>query len=110
MKELENEGFGRLVTREDMQQDENRGFAKKDAVSLFFKPSPSNIDSTIFKRIRDPDLNETFYTAQFRKGTDERMYPMVVRYHPHLEDLTSSQCGSYSEGLYHLIHFYIIIK
>lgn len=100
MKELENEGFGRLVTREQMQEDENRGFPRKDALNLFFKPSPCNIDSTLFKRLKDPDLNETFYTMQFRKPTEERMQAIVARYHPHLEDLTSSQCGPFSEGKY----------
>lgn len=82
-----------------MQEDIDRGFPKKDCISAFFKPSPTNIDSTIFKRARDSDLNETFYLTQFRKPTDEKMYSIVLRYHPHIEDLTSSQRGSFSEGI-----------
>ena len=99
MKALENEGFGKLVTREEMQEDKDRGFPKKEAITAFFKPSPMSIDNNIIKRVRDPDLNESYYMAQFRKPSDEKMYKMVLRYHPNVEDLTSSQCGSFSEGI-----------
>lgn len=100
MKALENEGFGKLVTREEMQEDEERGFPKKDSVTAFFKPSPSTMDTNILKRAKDMDLNEAFYMSQFRKPTEDKFHKMVLRYHPNLEDLTSSQCGSFSEGKY----------
>ena len=98
MKALENEGFGKLVTREEMQEDKERGFAKKDCISAFFKPYPTSFDGNILKRTRDEDLSENYYLAQFRKATDEKMFAMVLRYHPHVDDLTSSQRGSFSEG------------
>ena len=97
MKALEEEGFGRLVTREEMQKDSKRGFAT--AISAFFKPSPMSLNISFINRLKDPDLNETFYAAQFRKGTvDSKMFEMVKRYHPNVEDLSSSQCGTFDEG------------
>ena len=98
MLALQEEGFGKLVTREEMQDDQQRGFPKKDCITAFFKPSPTNVDNTIIRKLRDPDLNENYYMSQFRKPNDEKMFKMVARYHPHLDDLTSSQCGPFSEG------------
>lgn len=95
---MENEGFGKLVTRDEMQEDNDRGFPKKEAITAYFKPSPSTININILKRVRDPDLNETFYMSQFWKPTDEKLHKMVLRYHPNVEDLTASQCGPFNEG------------
>lgn len=82
-----------------MQADEGRGFEKKQAVTIFCKPSPSNLDISFIQRLRDPEMTESFYIQQFRKPTaDVKMFPIVKRYHPHLEDLTSSQCGPFNQG------------
>ena len=88
-----------MVTREDMQDDTNRGFDKNKSMTIFFKPSPLTLDGEFIRRLKDPELNENYYLAQFRKGTNEpKYYPMIKRYHPNLDELTSSQCGPFSEG------------
>lgn len=111
MKALEEEGFGKLVTREDMMEDEMRGFDKCKSTTLFFKPSPLTLDVEFIRRLKDPDLTENFYIAQFRKDTKEtKHFPMIQRYHPNLDDLTSSQSGPFNEGELHFFYFNQIIN
>lgn len=104
LKQLEEEGFGKLVTKDEMPEDK-----EFKSYTVFLKPAPFHLDPQFLKRLRDKDINEAFYLAQFRKPTDPKLIHIVREYHPHLMDLTESQCGSsqgqYLQTLLHLMHF-----
>ena len=99
---MEDDGFGKMVTRQEMKNDEQRGFKPKECMTVFFKPSMFELNSNIFKQLNDKDLNENYYLHQFRKATDPSMIKIVRRYHPQLSDLTETQIGS-SQGIVKLI-------
>ena len=63
----------------------------KESASVFMKPSPMHITESFLRMANDRDCTESFYSAQFNKEIDEKMKKMVIKYHPHIDDLMISQ-------------------
>ena len=98
MKSLENEGFGKLFTSEEQKMLASTQPLGFNPQNVFFKPSPMNLEPKFIERLRDKDICELYYGAQFDKPIEKGLVNCVARFHPHAGAIAISQPGSNSSG------------
>lgn len=86
-----------MLHRQDLTKDQKRQFKHMPAV--FLKPAPYYVDEAFYK-MGGKDLDATFYLAQFRKPTPEKMLDIVRMFHPHIGDLNASQYTNDFSGIH----------
>lgn len=89
LQKLSEEGFGKLITREEMMKD--TFLSGNERATVFMKPAPMFLSATFLRMANDKDCTESFYAAQFHKEVDDKMKKMVNKYHPHLDDIMITQ-------------------
>ena len=76
-----SDGYGILITKEDMIADDQ--MPKNCCSTVYMKPSPNEVGREFFKVAHDSDLDSTFYTARYRANVKEaHMKKTVKLYHP----------------------------
>ena len=111
MKLLEEEGFGKVFLSEEQKLYGTSKELKFQHQNLFFKPAPFYLDSKFIRRLRDREITEEYYSAQFRKEIPKELIASVERFHPHVKDidLTPSMKVLNNLGSTSGIYFLIII-
>ena len=95
IESLCSDGYGILITKEDMIADGK--MAKNCCSTVYMKPSPNKLGGDFFKVAHDSDLDSTFYTARYRANVKvAHMKKIVKLYHPdakylYVSDIDDSQ-------------------
>ena len=76
---------------------------------MYLKPEPTTLSNTFFNMANDADLNATTYSAYWNKDVDDTTKKMVMKYHPHKENIMFSQIDS-DLGKYCPCHVYIHVQ
>ena len=69
IESLCSDGYGILITKEDMIADGK--MAKNCSSTVYMKPSPNELGGNFFKVAHDSDLDSTSYTARYRANMKE---------------------------------------
>ena len=84
VQKLCDEGYGTIVTKEKMVQDQLLPY--NQCCSVYLKPSPEMVDRKLLKMANDEDMTMTFYSANFNKTVqDENIRRIIWKYHPHID-------------------------
>ena len=87
---LEDEGFGKLMTREEMRKVGNAKSLGFTPQNVFFKPSPLTVDRTFLHKVRSREITYEFYVSQFRREVDKNLVKVARKFHPNTDDLMLS--------------------
>ena len=61
---------------------------------MYLKPEPTTLGASFFHMAKDPDLTATTYSAYWNKDVDDKTKKLVMKYHPHRENIAFSQIDS----------------
>lgn len=86
---LSEEGYGRVITKDQMYEDKLLPF--NQCATVYMKPEPSVVDKKFFHMCMDKDVSESLYEVNFNKSVDETMKKMIIKYHPQRELILLSQ-------------------
>ena len=92
LRKLSEDGFGLIVTKEQLHKDKFLPF--NQCANLYLKPEPTTLGSNFFNMAKDPDLNATVYSAYWNKEVDDTTKKLVMKYHPHRENILFTQMDS----------------
>lgn len=86
LQALANEGYGKLVTKDQMVADKH--FAYNQCCTMYMKPHPDFVDKKLLKMAKDEDLTLTYYTTFFNKRIEDATTKKILaKYHPNLDML-----------------------
>ena len=94
MKKLVDEGFGAIVTKEEMTED--GVIPAKLCAAVYLKPEATFIDKKFFDMVVDKELTTDVYVANFNKSVDSNTRKIVQKYHPHKEYVFMSEASENS--------------
>ena len=81
IESLCSDGYGILITKEDMIADCK--MPKNCCSTVHMKQSPNELGGEFFKVAHDLDLDSTFYTARYGANVKEAHVKKIVKlYHP----------------------------
>ena len=86
---LSEEGYGRVVTKDQMYEDKLLPF--NQCATVYMKPDPSVADKKFFNMCNDKDVSESLYQINFEKSVDDTTKKMLIKYHPQREMILISQ-------------------
>ena len=118
MQALASEGYGKIISREQMIQD--KYLAYNQCCTMYMKPHPDLVDKNFLKMAKDDDITHTFYTSCFNKKVEDPTVKKILsKYHPNLDmmylslssvedDSHDSSSGKYNITVQYLSMRYII--
>ena len=89
LRKLVEDGYGIIVTKEQLHKDKVLPF--NQCCNLYLKPEPTGLDAKFFKMAKDRDMNFTTYSAFWNQATTDQMKKIVMKYHPQRENIAFSQ-------------------
>ena len=89
MRKLVEDGYGLIVTKEQMHKDKFLPF--NQCSTQYLKPEPSTLGPQFFNMAKDKDLTPTTYLAFWNKAVSDQTKKVVMKYHPHRENIAFSQ-------------------
>ena len=94
---LVDDGYGKLIAKEQMKAD--RLFPSNQCANVYLKPAPEYIDKNFFKMCGDIEITDITYTANFNKDIESNIKKIVQKYHPHKDVIFMSQITNRTNGM-----------
>ena len=90
------DGYGVIVTKEQLHEDKFLPF--NQCCTLYLKPEPTTLDDRFFRQAKDRDLNASTYLACWNRDVSDQVKKIVMKYHPHSENIRFTQIPASNSG------------